>query len=115
VKKARLIQIKQFPDHNRRYLYLIAFIQHQYYLRQDTFVDIFLKCVQSAKNACDRRVNESERLTRNEKRAAVKHMSTSYKSYRELVDEIDETTRLPILTKSGKLQRIAELIAIHKK
>jgi hypothetical protein len=115
VKKARLIQITQFPDHNRRYLYLIAFIQHQYYLRQDTFVDIFLKCVQSAKNTCDRRVNESERLTRNEKRAAVKHMSTSYKSYRELVDEIDETTRLPILTKSGKLQRIAELIAIHKK
>ena len=97
VKKSKLSQLKQFPNINRKYLYLIAFIQHQYYLRQDTFVDILIKCVQSVKNLANRRFNKSERLSRNERRAAIKHVTESNKTYRELVDEVELTAQLSIL------------------
>ncbi|MBX3710129.1 MAG: hypothetical protein KIT56_09075 [Gammaproteobacteria bacterium] len=40
-KKAKLSQLKQFTDQNKIYLHLIAFIQHQFYLRQDKCVGIF--------------------------------------------------------------------------
>ncbi|MEO8402257.1 MAG: hypothetical protein ABI597_10785, partial [Gammaproteobacteria bacterium] len=50
VKKAKLSQLKQIPDKLRLYLHLIAFIQHQFYLRQDSSIDIFLKSVQSTRN-----------------------------------------------------------------
>ncbi len=63
-QKAKLSQIKQFPNRNKIYLHLIALIQHQYYLRQDTFVDIFLRCVQSAKNTAIKKLNKSEQLSR---------------------------------------------------
>lgn len=50
VKKAKLFQLKQFSDMRKLYLRLSAFIQHQYFIRQDNFVDIYLRAVQSAKN-----------------------------------------------------------------
>jgi len=40
VQKAKLSQLKQFPQREKAYLLLLAFIQHQFYLRQDYFVDI---------------------------------------------------------------------------
>ena len=49
-QKAKLSQLKQFPDKDKLYLHLLAFIQHQFYLRQDYSVDVLLKCVQSTKS-----------------------------------------------------------------
>ena len=40
VKKAKLSQIKNIVEDERRYLHLISFVQHQVCLRQDNFVDI---------------------------------------------------------------------------
>ncbi len=75
IKKAKLSQIKQFSDENKMYVRLIAFLQHQYYARKDTFVDILLRCVQSAKNTVTYRLTESDQLSRNERRSAVRHGS----------------------------------------
>lgn len=50
VKKAKISQLKQFPEKDRMYLYLTAFFQNQFCLRQDNFIDIVLKCVQATKN-----------------------------------------------------------------
>ena len=41
-KKASLYQLNQFKTRNKAYLYLLAFIQHQYYYRHDMLVDSFL-------------------------------------------------------------------------
>jgi len=71
VKKSKISQLKQFPDNNKTYLHLVAFIQHQYYLRQDAFVDIFLRSVQTAKNTVKIRLKQNDYLTRNERKAAV--------------------------------------------
>ena len=114
VQKAKLSQIKQFPNRNRIYLHLIALIQHQYYLRQDTFVDIFLRCVQSTKNTAIKKLNKSEQLSRSERRAAIRYVSKANRGYKTLVDDIAEITKSPVLTNSGKVQKISELIEEHE-
>ncbi len=114
VKKAKLSQINQFPDQNKKYLHLIAFIQNQHYLRQDSFIDIFMKSVQAAKNSCARRLYEADKLSRNERRAAVKHVTQSNREYRALVDEIKDIARSPVLTDSGKIEQIDNLLKSHE-
>lgn len=105
VQKAKLSQIKQFPDRNKTYLHLIAFIQHQYYLRQDTFVDILLRCVQSSKNTTLKNLNKAEQLSRTERKAAIRHLTKANRSYNTLIDDITAITKSPILTDSGKVKK----------
>ena len=110
VKKAKLSQINQFTDKNKTYLHLIAFIQHQYNKRQDTFIDIFLKCVQSSKNTTTIRLNKSDQLSRGERRAAVRHLTKKNRNYRNVIDEIREITHSPVLSAIGKVEKIDVLL-----
>lgn len=115
IKKAKLSQIKQFPDPDKMYLHLIAFIQHQFYLRQDMGVDMLMKCIQSIKNTAIQQLNESEQLTRRERRETVRHLSKSNRHYRDLVDEIATIARSQVLTNHGKVQKINELVEVHER
>lgn len=114
IKKAKLSQIKQFADQNKMYLHLIAFIQNQFYLRQDAFVDSFLKCVQSAKNTAIRRLSESDKLSRGDRRAAANHLTKLNRTYRGLIDEISEIIQSSLLTNAGKVQKINELLEAYE-
>ncbi len=62
VLKAKLTQLKQFPDPQKRYLHLLAFIKHQYFIRQDVLMDIFLKSVRTATNAVNKQLNRRVRV-----------------------------------------------------
>jgi TnpA family transposase len=114
VKKAKLSQIKQFSDENKLYVRLAAFLQHQYYARQDTFVDIFLRCVQSSKNTSLHKLTESDQLSRSERRSAVRHLTKTRRVDRVLIDEITEIIQSSALTDSGKVARITELLEEHR-
>lgn len=114
VKKAKLSQLKQFPDQNRLFLHLIAFCQHQYYLRQDAFVDIFMKSVQSMKNTVNMRLNKVDRLSRKERRDAIRHVTKRNRHYCEFIDEITDITRSTVLTDSGKINAITALLDKHQ-
>ncbi|MBY0461691.1 MAG: hypothetical protein K2Q34_00720 [Alphaproteobacteria bacterium] len=92
VKKAKLSQLKPFPNIERTYLHLVAFFQNQFYLRQDSFVDILLKCVQSTKNTASNKLQETDQLTRTERRAAVRHHTKTNRHYKNLIDEITDIT-----------------------
>jgi TnpA family transposase len=113
VKKAKLSQIKQFPDKEKTYLHLIAFIQHQFYLRQDSYVDILLKCVQSAKNTTLNKLTERDQLTRTERRAAVRHLTKTNRQYRALIDEITDIAKSIYLSDKEKIQKITGLLEEH--
>jgi len=110
VQKAKLSQIKQFPDEDKRYLHLLAFLQHQFYLRQDYFVDVMLKCVQSSKNAVAKKLQESEILTRTERRKAVHYLSQSHHHQRRLIKEIDKIVKFTVLTDKEKIEAIQALL-----
>ena len=54
--KAKITQIAEIVDLQKRNLYLVAFIDHWYRLWQDTFVDMLLKAVQQQLNRAERNV-----------------------------------------------------------
>lgn len=93
----------------------MAFIKHQVYLRQDTFVDILLKCVQSVKKTSVKRLNETDKLSRNERKSAIRHLTKVNHSNKELIDEITSIVRSSVLTDTGKVKKIEEIIANHEK
>ena len=113
VKKAKLSQLKQFSDKRKLYLRLVAFLQHQYTIRQDNFVDIFLRSVQSAKNSALQQLQHGDKLTRGQRRDAVRHLTDSRKNYRDLIDEITAITQSTGLSDTGKVQKISELLTAH--
>ncbi|MBW8308281.1 MAG: Tn3 family transposase [Candidatus Paracaedibacteraceae bacterium] len=113
VKKAKLSQLKQFSNKERTYLHLIAFFQHQFYSRQDSFVDILLKCVQSAKNTALNKLTEKDQLTRAERRAAVRHLTKTNRRYKDLIDEITEITKSTLLSDTDKIQKIMTSLEEH--
>lgn len=59
VIKAKTSQIKAINDDNIRYLYLLAFIDHQYKNWQDIFIDTMLKVNQQHLNKIEMAVKES--------------------------------------------------------
>ena len=56
IRKAGNFQVQQLNE-NKRFLYIVCFIQHQYCLRQDYFADILLLSVRGTQN----KVNKSEK------------------------------------------------------
>ncbi|MCX7120163.1 MAG: Tn3 family transposase, partial [Gammaproteobacteria bacterium] len=109
----KISQLKQFTDERKLYLRLIAFLQHQYYSRQDIFSDIFLRSVRSTKNSALHQLKNEDQLTRSERRTAVKHLTKSRQGYKSLIDEITEVTHSVVFTDTGKVQKIAELLKKH--
>lgn len=108
MKKAKLSQLKQLPDQRKSYLRLIAFLQHQYTSRQDVFIDIFLRSVQSTKNSVVHQVKNQDQFSRHERRAAVQYLTKTNKKYRNVIDEIKEITSSTLLSDKEKVKKIKE-------
>ena len=70
--KANVTQLAQFNNPYKRYLYLISFITHQYYFRQDLFVDMLLNTVQSAKNTVKKLEKEQYFDSKKDRTKAIK-------------------------------------------
>ena len=110
VKKAKLTQLKQFPNHQKRHLYLLAFIKHQYYFRQDILMDIFLKSVRTATNAVTKKLTQKEQKMQSERKTAIQTINTSHKSSRHLLEEITRIVRCRDQSDSERMEKIERLI-----
>jgi len=115
VNKAQCSQLKQFPNRSKLYLHLLAFIQYQFYSRQDYYVDILLKSVQAAKNMANKKLMETDKVTRHQRQKATQHLAISHRGYRNIVDEIHKVVQSPLLTDTGKVQKIREILDEHEK
>jgi hypothetical protein len=69
VIKAKVTQVTDITDDNKRYLYLTCFVIHQFKMRQDTFVDTILKVIQHFINKAEQTINalNGENLTEKNK------------------------------------------------
>ncbi len=114
VKKAKLSQLKQFPNPQKRYLYLLAFIKHQYFDRQDVLLDIFLKSVRTATNAANKQLNRSDQKMRSERQEAIHAINKSHKNARHLLDEITHIVRSQEPSASEKIEKIERLLSEHE-
>lgn len=113
VQKATIAQLNQLADRSKIYLYIISFIQHQLYLRQDFFADVTIKCVQAANNATENKLNKQEQKSRKKRKAAIKYLRNSRKNYQTLINEIKNIIKSSVFTSKGKINKIEELINKH--
>jgi predicted RNA binding protein with dsRBD fold (UPF0201 family) len=90
VQKSRTLQTVQHVNSFKRYLYLIAFISHQYHLRQDILIDTLLKSVQGVVNKVRQQQKEVLFDNRKEKDRATQHLSKSYGQSRSILKQIKE-------------------------
>ena len=110
VQKATITQLKTFPNCYKRYLHLLAFIKHQYSIRQDVLMDILLKSTQSALNAATKNENDSDLRKRNEQREAIRVVTKAHKSAKRLLNEITRVTRSKGLSASERIAKIEQLL-----
>ncbi len=112
VKKAGNFQVQQLNE-NKRFLYIICFIQHQYCLRQDYFSDILLLSVRSTEN----KVNKSEKEVAHQNNSlnsqTIKLLSNSRISYKQLIKRIDLIIK-SILPDASKIEQIDQLLSEYR-
>lgn len=114
VQKATMAQIKQFPSRWKRYLHLLAFIKHQYSLRQDVLTDILIKSTRTAINAAIHAENQSDLQERTAQRDAIRVVTKAHKSAQHLLNEITVITRNDKLTASVRIRKIEQLLRDHE-
>lgn len=113
VKKATTYQLSNFADKNKLCLYLLAFIKHQYYLRQDGLVDIFLKSVQASTNKVAAKLDKHDKANKVERNKAMTKLSSSHENLRTLVETLTEISNSKKLLDSEKLAQITSLLNNH--
>jgi len=92
IRKAKLSQLQQFPDKYNLYLQLVAFIKHQVYCRDDYFVDILLKSVQTAKNSAAHKLSCAEKHSRKERQLAAQCVTRANQQKQDLIGQIKQIT-----------------------
>ncbi len=110
VQKSTTHQFSQIPNDNKRYLYLLAFIRHQFFSRQDALVDTFMKCVASSANKVREKIKENENSLRESRQKAIKVLSETSKNSRQLLDEIKTIVKGYNATANEKFYKIKQLI-----
>lgn len=86
--KARSFQLLQFAEPYKRYLYLMAFVCDQYYLRQDILVEILLSAVKSYETKIEKEEKENSHQSKKTTKIALKVLNNSRKNYKKQVEQI---------------------------
>ncbi len=110
VHKATTSQLNSFANKNKSYLYLLAYIKHQYYLRQDTLIDIFLKSVKTVHNAANAQIEKNDKKSKSTRNKSIITLSKSHKSSRLLIDSITKIIKSTSLSKADKADEVEKLI-----
>jgi len=108
VHKAALPQLRQFASPYKRYLYLLAFIRHQYCLRQDLLMDSLLKSTRTAINAASKQQDRNDLDSRRDQKIAMHSINADRKSQRQLLAEIVRIVRTDD-TEQPPAQRMTQL------
>jgi len=81
VIKAKLTQLTNMTDDNKRYLYLVAFVAHQFKVWQDTLIDVVLKSTQHYKNKAELMLNTIHADNLTEKNRLTTSVLKSYNEH----------------------------------
>lgn len=88
VMSAKAFQLDQFKDRNKTYLYMLAFIKDQLFLRQDAGMKGFLSAVRKSINKANNKLDEFERKNNAEKNKAIDAVSDSQKRLTKFIKDI---------------------------
>jgi len=114
VGKAQTFQLLQFTDKYKQYLYLIAFIAHQYYIRQDAFIDILVKASNSALNKTKSLHKEHHFQNRKSKNTVIRHLGSAYNNSKEVIKNVIKIRKKENLPKNRRFDDIATILDAYK-
>jgi len=108
VIKAEIFQIARRDQ--KRYLYLLCFIAHQYCTVQDLLMDILLKVVQTAQNSAKREQQETYFEARTDRAGAVLELSAAFESSEDRWQKVKRIVLSETLSPNQKLRQLAALV-----
>lgn len=114
VTKAKLSQLKQMPDKTKLYLHLAAFVQHQFYARQDHLIDIFLKSVNAVANQVKKKRAERDKVEREKCLTMIQQLSNEKNHLESLIVEISEIVNENNVSDRKKINEIKSLLQQHR-
>jgi len=109
LRKASLFQINQLQV-NKRDLYLISFLLHQYQLRQDIFGEILLTCVQATQNSATRIQKEQAFQQKDQHKETLQLLFDARISYKSVLKQIEKVAISPLLNDAQKIENIKLLL-----
>lgn len=115
VQKAQTFQLVSFSSPYKSYLYMLAYIKHQFYMRQDTLVDILLKSTLAAKSQLHAQLQKVEKQEQSIRNTAIKSVSKSNKDLTHFANEVINIVSQEPLTESEKIRQLEILVENHLK
>ena len=110
VQKSQTFQLASFSNPHKAYLHMLAYLKHQFYLRHDTLIDIFLKSTLSANSQLTTKLQLIEKDEQSGRNTAIKVVSKSNKDLTKFrARVIDIVTQAP-LTETEVVRQLEELI-----
>ncbi|HYT41846.1 MAG TPA: Tn3 family transposase, partial [Methylomirabilota bacterium] len=108
VIKTEIFQIARRDE--KRYLYLLCFIIHQYYSLQDLLIDVVLKVVQSADNAAKRKQKDTYFAMRTDRGNATSVLTCVVENAQTFKQKVTEIVLSQHLTPEQKLAKLEALV-----
>ena len=106
-----IAESKMIREHSDKYLYLICFLIRQVRLRQDFFIDIVLKSVNTAENQAKRLQKEDYFQDKKKRQTGTQLLIDSRKTYKQQNDEVKIILKSP-LNNDDKVVRIEEVFEV---
>jgi len=112
VKKAQTFQLNSFSD-PKKYLYMLAYIKHQFYLRDDTLIDMFQVSVSSHQSGICNGLKKMDREEQAQRNSAIKTISSSNKELTNFADQVIEVVTQAPMKDNKKLKELEEIVDQH--
>jgi len=103
-------------NENKRYLYLISFVIHQYYFLQDLLIDILLSAIQNTSNTAKRENTENYYKEKKEKEQKIFNIAEAYETdIYPIFVEIEKIMYSRILTSDQKVADSIKILSSTRK
>lgn len=111
VKRSKLFQLKQFSNRSKAYLYLIAYLAHEYYIRHDGLLVIFMKQMRTILNDIEKEIEEKKKTNNKIYKNIIQKFSAVTTNKSDTIAKIKGITKDESLSDSEKILFISKIIS----
>ena len=115
IVKAKVTQVTDITNANKRYLYLAAFISHYYKVWQDTLTDILLKSVQQKLNRAEKDLGEIVKQKHPEQQRMTASLLSGFNENQTIIQDVKKILRNPKLNNNEKIDQISDVLPLDDK
>ncbi|RZI47404.1 Tn3 family transposase [Rickettsiales endosymbiont of Peranema trichophorum] len=111
--EAKITQIVDIVEPNKRYLYLIAFIDHYYKIWQDALVDMLLRSVQQQLNKADKKLEDAVKEKLPDRNKLTQSILVGFDNTKSTVDSVRKILHDEAFTNDQKVEMLRRLIPLE--